>query len=241
MILLTGGSGLLGRELQKHIECYAPSRKELDITHDFDYKFRYYPSFNGCGIPELIVHSGAFTDLIRAEKEKELCYLTNVIGTRNMASLGIPMIYISTEYIFDGEKGNYEEEDTPNPLNYYALTKLLGEYESRKAPRSVVIRCLFKPRPFNHDAVCDDQITTGDYVERIAPQIASAIKNFDILPDTIHIGTGRKSLKAIAEETRSGIDTISVLDVKGVRLPKDTSLNCSKWERIQRDDRFRKS
>ena len=234
MILLTGGSGLLGRELQKHLKVLTPPRSEFDITGHWMERIDYTMLHD----VSLIVHCAAFTDLVRAEKEKDLCYATNVIGTRNIASLGIPMIYISTEYVFDGEKGLYEEEDAPNPLNYYALTKLLGEYEARRAPRSVIIRCLFKPRPFKHEVVCHDSFTSGDYVERIAPQIASAVKNFTLLPDTIHIGTGRKNLETIARETRPEIGTISVLDVKGVRLPKDTSLNCAKWERIKRDNKI---
>lgn len=219
--LLVGGSGLLGQELQKHIDCYAPPKNILDITREIYYEDK----------PNLIVHLAAFTDLVRAEKEKDLCYQTNVIGTRNLANLGIPMIYISTEYVFDGEKGSYAEEDYPNPINFYALTKLLGEYESRRT-KSVVIRCLFKPRPFKHDACCNDMLTSGDYVNRIAPEIALAIKNFDKLPPVLHIGTGKKKLIDLARETRE-VKEIRRDDVKRVRLPLDTSLNCSKWEAIK--------
>lgn len=224
MYLLTGGSGFLGQELQKHMEFYAPSRAVLDITREI----------YGEEKPELIVHSAAYTDLVKAEQEKELCYLTNVIGTRNLASLGIPMLYISTEYVFDGTKGDYDETAYPNPVNFYALTKLLGEYESRRT-RSVVVRCLFKPRPFKHADACTDMYTTGDYVDRIAPEIIRAIKLFDKLPPTVHIGFEKKSVYELARETRD-VGKIKVEDVKGVRLPKDTSLNCKLWERIKHDN-----
>ena len=220
MILLTGGSGVLGTELQKLIKCHAPHRV-FDITRHIDFTDR----------PSLFVHCAAFTDLVRAEKERDLCYQTNVIGTRNIASHGIPMLYISTEYVFDGEKGNYSEEDYPNPKNFYAFTKLLGEYESRRT-RSVVLRCLFKARPFKHVSACVDQYTTGDYVDRIAPEIALAIREFDQLPPTIHIGFERKSTFELAEETRS-VKRITVDDVKEVRLPRDTSLNTSKWKELK--------
>ena len=219
--LLVGGSGLLGSELRKLIECSCPARDELDITN--------LSGFTGKEF-DLIIHCAAFTDLVRAEKEKELCYKTNVIGTRNLAKLGIPMIYISTEYVFDGEKGNYEETDYENPQNFYSYTKLLGEYEARRT-RSCVIRCLFKPRPFKHANACVDQFTSGDYVDRIAPQIVQAIRKFNDLPPTIHIGFERKSTFELASESRS-VNPISVHDIKEVKLPKDTSLNSSLWRSI---------
>lgn len=221
MILLTGGSGILGTELQKHMKFYAPSRSMLDITREIYCEEK----------PKLIVHCAAFTDLVRAEKEKDLCYQVNVLGTRNLASLGIPMLYISTEYVFDGEKGNYAETDYPNPLNFYALTKLLGEYESRRT-RSVVVRCLFKPRPFKHPNACIDQYSTGNYADQFAPELVLAIRNFDKLPPTLHIGAEKKSIFDLARETRD-VNPIKVEDIKTVKLPRDTSLDCSLWNKIK--------
>lgn len=219
-VLLTGGAGLLGRELQKLLPMFAPSHQLFDILNPI--------------LPkkvDLIVHAAAYTDVAMAETERELCYKTNVIGTRNLASLGVPMLYISTEYVFDGEKGNYDEGDYPNPRNFYALTKLLGEYESRRT-RSVVVRCLFKPRPFEHACACVDQFTSGDYVEVIAKEIALAIEKFRELPPTIHIGTGRKSTYDLAKQSREVIP-ITVESIGLVRLPKDTSLNSSLWESLK--------
>jgi dTDP-4-dehydrorhamnose reductase len=236
--LLTGGSGILGQELQKHIECHAPSRKEWDIldSSKFTETNKIYALFSMAhknGV-KLIVHCAAFTDLNRAEKEKELCYQTNVIGTRNLASLGIPMLYISTEYVFDGEKGDYDEKSYPNPRNFYSLTKLLGEYESRRT-KSCVVRCLFKPTPFKHAFACVDQYTSGDTVRRIAEDLVIAIRNFDRLPETIHIGTERKSTFELAKRTRPNVKPCSVEDIKNVKLPKDTSLNISKWLKLKEE------
>lgn len=237
MILLTGGSGLLGTELQKNITFEAPPRDLLDIVKDVNLLNPNRASawrnvlFNRIN---LIVHCAAFTNLVLAESEKQLCYETNVIGTRNLASLGIPMLYISTEYVFDGEKGNYAETDYPNPTNFYALTKLLGEYESRNT-HSKVIRCLFKSRPFKHEHACTDQFTTGDYVDTLAKEISIAIKIFDKLPATIHIGTQRKSTYDLARQSRD-VSPCRIEDIKTVKLPKDTSLNTSAWERIKSEN-----
>lgn len=241
MILLTGGSGTLGTELRKHIECYASPKEKMDITKPMLIENEWLitnPNFWIMNpIPSLIIHCAAFTDLVRAEKERQLCYDTNVLGTRNLASLGIPMLYISTEYVFDGTKGDYSEDDYPNPQNFYALTKLLGEYESRRT-RSVVVRCLFKPRPFKHEFACVDQYTTGMYVDEMAKEIALAVKVFNSLPPTIHIGASKKSTFELARESRPDVKPCLVEDIKTVKLPRDTSLNCTLWERIKFENKL---
>ena len=222
---------MLGTELRKHIECYAPSKEVLDITREFFYE----------ELPSLIIHCAAYTDVLKAESKKELCYETNVIGTRNLASLAIRMLYISTEYVFDGGKGNYNETDYPNPQNFYSFTKLLGEYESRRT-KSVVVRCLFKPRPFEHDKACTDQLTSGNYVDTIAKDITRAVTIFDKLPETIHIGSGKRTTFNLAKETRPDIGETTVqriFEETGLKLPRDTSLDCSKWEAIKNENRVR--
>lgn len=215
MILLTGGSGLLGTELQKHIECYAPSHSEFDIIDAVE-----LPSD-----VDLIVHCAAYTDVVKAEDERDKCYATNVIGTRNMARLELPIVYISTEYVFGGGKGNYAPWDTPDPVNFYSLTKLLGEGMCAFAPASLIIRCVFKPRPFEHPRACTDQWTSGDYVDVIAPMIADQINEWDGKDHhVIHIGTGRKSIYDLAKQTSPYVKPCLRSDIKSVKLPMDTSL-----------------
>ena len=224
MIMLTGGSGVLGAELQKHMGFYAPSHDELDITKEIKLGVR----------PNLIVHCAAYTDLVKAERDKDECSKTNVLGTRNLVALKIPMIYISTEYVFDGDTGNYSESSFPNPVNFYALTKFLGEREVART-KSTIIRCLFKPRPFKHSRACVDQFTSGDYVDKIALEIIQAIKMVDVLPNIIHIGSARKSTYELAIKSRV-VKPISIADIKQVKLPKDTSLDCSLWNKLKERD-----
>lgn len=239
MILLTGGSGILGRAL---IGCH---NRDIKTTHEpWGYPGKFLLDITNIGSYfrdtdfRLIVHCAAYTDVLKAETEKEECYQTNVIGTRNLANLGIPMFYISTEYVFDGEKGNYAETDFPNPQNFYSLTKLLGEYESRRT-RSVVARLLFKPRPFKHPQAFNDQFTSGGYVEQLAVELSLAINLYDKLPPILHIGFGKKSTYELAKETRPEVKPCSIQTAK-VKLPKDTSLNSSKWEQIKREHKLRR-
>ncbi len=81
--------------------------------------------------PEVIIHSAALTDVDRCEREKELAYQMNVEGTRAIATAaenaGSFLIYISTDYVFDGNRGMYREDDCTNPVSYYGYSKLLGE------------------------------------------------------------------------------------------------------------------
>jgi len=219
MILLTGGSGLLGRELRKHLEVFAPSHKEFDVT-----KEKTCPDF-----VHLIVHAAAYTDVAKAEDERDVAYGVNVLGTLNVAGMGKPLVYISTEYVFDGGRGNYAEDDAVNPVNCYARTKEIGERMARHAKRWLIIRTLFKPRPFEHPRALTDQMTSGDYVDVIAPMIAKAVKAFDAgkISGVLHIGTGRKSTYDLARQSRD-VEK-ATLSQMPVRLPRDTSLSTSKW------------
>jgi dTDP-4-dehydrorhamnose reductase len=227
-ILLTGGSGLLGRKLQElfkrdRMEFLAPSHKEMEITSSVAVS-EFVDS-------RLIVHCAAYTDVLMAQKERQRCYEVNVIGTRNLAYLCIPVVYISTDGVFDGTKGNYIEEDYPNPVNFYGLTKLLGEFEAAKTD-CTIIRTSFKPSPFEHSSACTDMFTSGDYVDAIAEKILFVIKHRDRFPSIIHIGTGRKSVYDLAIKTRPKVRKIT-RSMINVPLPWDISLNTSLFDQTQ--------
>lgn len=132
MILVTGVNGQLGydviRELKKrNIECLGIGRKELDITNKDDVK-RYIENLN----PECVIHCAAYTAVDKAEDEKAICYKVNVEGTENIAKackrIDAKMIYISTDYVFDGE-GNtpFEIDNKKIPRSVYGNTKYEGE------------------------------------------------------------------------------------------------------------------
>ena len=131
-ILVTGVGGQLGydviKELEKrNIECIGADRAEFDIT-DFEATHKFITNY----IPDVVVHCSAYTAVDKAEDELELCYLVNAVGTENIAGIckeiDAKMLYISTDYVFDGTKdGFYEVDDEPNPINVYGKTKLAGE------------------------------------------------------------------------------------------------------------------
>lgn len=134
MILITGGHGQLGTELrhlldEKKLEYVSTDADQLDIT-DKETTYNFITNMK----PEIIYHCAAYTAVDKAEDEgKELDEKINVEGTRNVAeaakAAGSTLIYISTDYVFDGKKkdGMYQVDDTTNPLSEYGRTKLLGE------------------------------------------------------------------------------------------------------------------
>lgn len=132
MILVTGANGQLGydviQELKKrNIQCIGTTRKELDITN-YNEVSKYIEELK----PECVIHCAAYTAVDKAEDEEEICTKVNVYGTENIAKvcrrINAKMIYISSDYVFDGAGDKpHEIDETPNPLSVYGSSKYNGE------------------------------------------------------------------------------------------------------------------
>ncbi len=233
-VLLTGGSGRLGTALRALMpELIAPGRAELDITDPSSVE-RALKQYQ----PEVLVHAAAYTDVARAETEKVQCWQVNVEGTRNLVRAALErdlhFVHISTDYVFWGDKGGYQEDDPVGPVrNYYALSKLVAEELVRVLPRYLIIRTSFRPSPFPYPVAYHDLYTSQDYLEVIAPQVALALKNLDRIPyHTLHIATERKSVYELARRTRLEVEPRSRREAS-VALPEDISLDVSRWQILQ--------
>ncbi len=144
--LITGFKGQLGydivRELENRgeFEYKALDINEMDIT-DRHQVLEVVKEYR----PDVIFHCAAWTAVDKAEEEEEKVQKINVEGTKNLvdASLEVDakIIYMSTDYVFDGKKeGYYKEEDTVNPMSVYGRTKYEGEEEVRKNPKHFITR-----------------------------------------------------------------------------------------------------
>lgn len=231
VILLTGGSGALGTELRRLCPTIvAPPSAALDVTDaaSIEAGLATYR-------PTLIVHAAAYTDVARAESERDGCWLVNVVGTRNVtrvaSSSALPLVHISTDYVFEGTRGMYRENDTLGPVrNYYALTKLIAEEAVRAHSRHLVIRTSFRPRDWPYPVAFTDVTTSQDYVDVIAPEILLAIRNFECITDaTLHIATERKTVYELARRRRPDVRPGSKRSAS-VDLPDDISLNVDRWQ-----------
>jgi len=141
-VLITGASGLLGKAIydamyKKHetVGTYAKrERKNFELLNidEIDSVRSLVQRIN----PEVIIHTAGLTNADYCEEHREEAYKTNVIGTANIVQVckesGAKLVYVSSDFVFDGKENNYSEENSPNPLNFYGYTKLEGERLTRK-------------------------------------------------------------------------------------------------------------
>jgi dTDP-4-dehydrorhamnose reductase len=143
-ILLTGAGGQLGRALQDLLggpALIALPHRELDISSGaaVDAALEQHR-------PELVLNAAAYTDVDGAEAQPQAAYAVNASGARYLAiasaARGIPLLHISTDYVFDGSAARpYHEFDQPNPQSVYGASKLAGEEEVRRHnPRHYIVR-----------------------------------------------------------------------------------------------------
>lgn len=129
-IAVTGSRGMLGHDIQKAfagVDLMTLTRSEFDIS-DLD---RSVAVIRGLR-PDFLIHAAAYTDVDGSESDPERAILVNGIGARNVTiaceEVKCPVIYISSDYVFDGAKKEpYNEWDRTSPINTYGLSKLLGE------------------------------------------------------------------------------------------------------------------
>jgi len=224
-IFLTGGSGTIGSELIKiskayDVEFIAPESKYCDITNPYQVH-NYIKASGDC---DTVVHSAAITDVKATENDPSLAWDVNVLGTINVLKsckdLGKKLVFISTDYVFDGEKGNYTIDDPINPLSNYAKTKAAAELLVRTYENILVIRTSFFGYDFPYEAAFVDQWSSKDYVDIIAPKVMKEI--ISEMTGIVHVGNGRRTIYDIAKDrnentiqtTRNIINTV---------VPKDTS------------------
>jgi len=224
-ILITGTHGLLGGKLKKHFsQPLCPSRFEMDI--------RVPPDMwdIGCNLAKNDIHTVihcAAVKTIACDADPFEAMRTNILGTVHIATFchlqQAKMIYISTDYVFKGDRGDYSPDDEVLPQNYYAETKLAGEYAVKCLPEYLIVRLSFFPDEFPYKEAFVDQWTTRITVSEAAEQIASLVKKG---ATGIHHICGPKRTVyeyALATSGGKGVRPIKLAD-HNFKRPKDTSL-----------------
>jgi dTDP-4-dehydrorhamnose reductase len=213
-VLITGANGFLGyylvqQLLQKGYDVIATGKGNCRlpfagadrfsyVNMDFTDPFAVHDVFEKF-TPEVVVHAGAMSKPDECELNQMQAYIVNVEGTvtllLNAAEQKSFFVFVSTDFVFDGEKGMYSEDDTPSPVNYYGKTKLEAEdavrdYEyawsivrtvlvygkpvsGRDNILTIVKQKLEKGETYN---VVDDQVRTPTYVEDLASGIVTIIE-----------------------------------------------------------------
>lgn len=238
-ILITGGSGLLGRQLRLRLPAARfPSSSEFDVTD-----FAGMEAFVAERAPAAVVHAAAFTSPPKVDQDPVQALETNIVGTANVvklcAALGSRLVYLSTDYVFSGDRGNYREHDPVHPVNKYAWSKLGGECCVRMYDRSLILRTSFGPNVFPYPKAFSDQWTSRESVSAIAEKIAALLRreDFESISGVLHLGGPRRTVLEYARslDPEQEVGALSIEDVS-FEVPRDTSLDCALFDRLFASD-----
>jgi dTDP-4-dehydrorhamnose reductase len=230
-LLVTGGTGLLGTSLKKIFpDALFPTQIEFNVVD-----INQMDAFMQRNQVETIFHGAAFTSPPKIDKDPVKAIDVNIIGTSNLVKLAskfnCKLVYVSSDYVFKGDKGNYTEDDPVFPVNKYAWSKLGGECAVRLYDNSLIIRTTFGPDSFPYEKAFSDQWTSRECVSKTAQMIAGLIKK-DIT-GAVHVGGDRKTVYdyAINLSPNKTIGKISIRD-SNFKVPVDTSLNVEYYKKI---------
>lgn len=162
-IMVTGANGLLGQHLVKRlletdatVIATGRGRSRVNFSNALNLTYVDLDLQNSTAVeaviktekPAIIVHGGAMTQIDECEKNHEICFDVNVHATANLLLSAEEhnsfFIFLSTDFVFDGERGNYREDDDLNPVSWYGFTKVQAEslVETSNIPWSIVRTCL---------------------------------------------------------------------------------------------------
>ncbi len=255
-VLVTGASGLLGHKLvlellSKGYHVIAVyNRTAIPITHTNLRKIKLDIS-NALNLedlilktkPETIIHAAAYTDVDGCEVNKEYAWKVNVDATRSVVRaakiIKSYLIYVSTDYVFDGDKGYYTEEDLPNPINFYGLTKLIAEEHVKASDLLyLVIRpsAIYGTGPgkLNFATFVANRLSEGREVKALVDQFVSPTLN-TLLARTIVEAVELKTIGVfhVAGERRSRYD-FAIEVAEALNLPKElikkSTMNEMRWK-----------
>lgn len=256
-ILIFGGTGQLGRSLLEYpwsndVALSAPSRQELDVldhnaVRDFVVKFN----------PDYLINASAWTNVVAAENEVKRATDLNAEAVENLANIcregDMPLIHVSTDYVFDGLKGTaYLESDSPNPQSSYGKSKYLGEQaiSNSGATKFYIIRTswLYSKHGKNFvktivakaltnqpASIVDDQFGSPTFAGDLAAGIASILEVKPKYGIYHYSNSGRISWfnlgRAIYEELGSDVELVTSRETEARELkrPIDSTLDTKKW------------
>jgi len=209
-IVLFGGSGNLGTYIQKNLKCIAPSHNEIDLTNYSELK-----SSTILTNAKLIIHSAGYVDTMGCELNPQKCLDANVMSTYNLVKFcrlnNIKLIYISTEYVFDGTSIEYYPDTPVAPKNNYGLSKAASEFIIKTLNNYLIIRAPFiRTDKFIYPNAFTDQFTVRQYIDNAALDIVNCILNNKT--GIHHIVGTYQSVFDLAKQTNINVNKISVPD-----------------------------
>ncbi len=226
-IVITGGEGRFAQTLKKtknNLKIFYPNKKDLNIL-DIESIKKYLKKIK----PKYLIHAAALSrpmSLHDTNISKSIDL--NIIGTCNIVKVcaehNIKLVYFSTGYVYQGNVGNYKEDDPLLPINNYAWSKLGGECAVTLYKNSLILRITMCEKPFIHKKAFYDINTNFIFHEDVAKIIPKILDKKGI----INVGGKIQSVYSFAQKTNKEVKKIS-----GKKLfPLNPSMNISKLKKI---------
>jgi len=230
-IVVTGGSGRFGsklKDVKTKYKIYYPNKKELDILN-----LKSIKNYLKKKKPKFLIHMAGLSKPINInETDISKSINLNIIGTSNMviacSKRGIKLVYISTNFVYPGKKGNYKEEDDLNPFNNYAWSKLGGEAAVKLYKNSLILRVCTTEEPFIHRNAFVDVKTNFEYHSKIVPIIFKLLNK----KGTINVGGKPQTVFNFAKEKKITVNKIYAKKIFGKNYPVNQSMDISKMKKI---------
>ena len=228
-ILISGGNGEFAKEIQKintQYEIIAPSKYEMDVSSIDSVDYAIHSNS-----PDYFIHAGALTrPMVIHESEPDKSIITNIIGTSNVVlncmKYDVKLIYISTDYVYPGTDGNYNEEDYLKPFTKYGWSKLGGECSVRLYDNHLILRMAMNKRPFPHPKALVDMKKSLMYIDDAAKVTMWLLDE----SGTINVGGKSQSVYDFVKETNPDVDKIYLDEIDDVNMAKDCSMNTEKMK-----------
>ena len=230
-IVFTGGSGRFGKIFKKTKSkhtIYFPTKSELNILNIASIE-KYITKKK----PKILIHAAALSRPMEIHQKKiDKSIDLNIIGTANITKVclkhNIKLIYFSTNYVYPGIRGNYKENDSLLPINYYAWSKLGGECSVMMYKNSLILRICMTEKPFIHKKTFFDLKTNFMYHDEVAKILPKLLFKKGI----INLGGPTQSVYNFASKYNKKVKKISARKKLGKNAPLNLSMNLGKLNKI---------
>ena len=222
-ILVTGGDGRFAKILKiknKNLNLYFTSKKNCNILN-----IKSISNIVKKVKPDIILHTAGLSRPMNIhEKEINKSISLNIIGTANLVQVcnifNIKIIYFSTNYVYEGKKGNYKETDPVKPFNNYGLSKLGGECSVAMYKNSLILRITMTEKPFLHKKAFSNLISNYMFHEDLVKMLPKIINKKGIL----NVGGKTKSVYDFAKSKNFNVKKIKAKKKDNFPLRQDMNI-----------------
>jgi len=236
-ILITGGNGEFCKHLVRAGKEYSfltPSKQNmypgLDVRDYWNVDYYFRKRENDF---DYVIHAGAITrPMVIHEDNPTLSIKTNIVGTSNVVmaceKYKKKIIYISTDYVYEGVDGNYKETDAMKPFTKYGWSKLGGECAVKMYDNHLILRMAIQKKPFPHPKALVDMMKSYMYMEDAAEVTLKLLNEKGI----INVGGKSQSVYDFVKESNSDAEPITLSEISDVNMAKNCSMDTTKMRKI---------